>query len=92
MNSRKTYEQAEMIAPSEAASLLGVTPATIRRWAHLGKIPYIHLPSGRMKFRRSDVEALLSPVDPVGSEEGESESVDDEVDRLNVPFPALVGV
>lgn len=77
---------------NQAAEILDVSAATVRRWARLGKIPYIQLPSGRMKFRRSDVEALLSPVDPVGSEEGESESVDDEVDGLDVPFPGLVGV
>ena len=55
-----------LLQTPEAAALLGVSDETLRRWVGAGKIRYVKLPSGRMRFRRSDVLALLEPVEPVG--------------------------
>lgn len=46
--------------PAQAATQLGVTPRTLQRWAESGKFPSIILPSGRRRFRQSDVDALLT--------------------------------
>ena len=40
----------------------GLTRAQLWRWARAGSFPVVRFPSGRMKFRRSDIEALLRPV------------------------------
>lgn len=86
--------QIDLLSAKDAAILLDVSPDTVRRWTRNGKVPHVRLPSGRVRYRRADILALLSPV---GSED--SESVDDELDDadassmpLDVPFPALVGM
>ena len=38
-----------------------LTRAQLWRWAREGRIPVVRYPSGRMRFRRSDIEALLTP-------------------------------
>ena len=60
----------ELLSAASAATLLPQTSAsTLLRWARTGKVPYIRLPSGRVFFRRADVEALLEPVE-VGEDLG----------------------
>ena len=39
----------------------GFTAQKLRRWAREGLIAVVRYPSGRVHFRRSDVEALLIP-------------------------------
>lgn len=55
----------ELLAAPTVAALLGVTDVTIRRWTTDGKLRHIRLPSGAARYRRSDVEAILTPVEPV---------------------------
>lgn len=43
------------------------SPATVRRWAREGKIPYVQLPGGRRLFRRSDFEQMMARA-PDGAE------------------------
>ena len=52
------------LATGAAAAVLGVSDETLRRWVERGKVRYVRLPSGRLRFRRSDLEALLVPVEP----------------------------
>lgn len=47
---------------------LGISQQALRIWARTGKIPAVRLPSGRLRFRHEDIEALLRP-----SESGESQ-------------------
>jgi excisionase family DNA binding protein len=49
-----------LIGSSEAARLLCVDRDTIRRWAKTGKLNSIKMPSGTRKFRRADIEEILS--------------------------------
>ncbi|WP_139738886.1 helix-turn-helix domain-containing protein [Actinomyces wuliandei] len=59
-----TVDDVEYLTPREAAkalSLPSVTARTLRAWAHAGQLPVLQLPSGRMFFRREDIEALLEP-------------------------------
>lgn len=51
---------ADLLTATEAAAAWGVSVHTVRRWAKEGKVATISLPSGRRRYRRSDVEALLA--------------------------------
>lgn len=47
------------VTVSEAASLFGVSPATIRRWADEGKIVGRRTLGKQRRFRRADLEEAL---------------------------------
>lgn len=50
----------ELLTAPAVAALLSVTDETVRKWADDGKIAFIRLPSGARRFRRSDIEAILT--------------------------------
>ena len=54
----------DLLSTSAAAAVLGVSDETVRRWADERKIRHVRLPSGHLRFRRSDLDAVLSPVEP----------------------------
>lgn len=59
MTSDQTY-----LSTAEVAELFhtefGISETSVRRWVRKGQLkPAITLPSGRMRFRREDVEAIL---------------------------------
>ncbi len=39
-----------------------LTRAMLWRWARDGKVPHVRLPSGHLRFRREDIDHLLTPV------------------------------
>lgn len=45
---------------SDAAELLGVDIATVRRWADRGKISHSVTFGGHRRFRRSDIETIVA--------------------------------
>lgn len=53
----------EILTGSEAAALLNVTDETLRRWAEERRIKHIVLPSGQRRYLRSDIEAILVPIE-----------------------------
>ena len=53
----------KLITPREAAEILNVDPATVRRCVRLGLLPARRLPSGYIRLRREDVEKLLRDED-----------------------------
>lgn len=56
----------DLISSIEAAELLGVGRSTLTRWVQSGRLTEaMKLPgdTGARLFRRSDVEALLSPTE-----------------------------
>lgn len=57
---RDTYGDSEYLAIGETAARLGVSVATIRRWDERGALPSVRTPGGQRRFRRADVEALLT--------------------------------
>lgn len=63
MNEKRTNIQpGVLLTGREAVDLLpGTTYGTFMRWAREGKVP-VYLLGGRKFFRRSDVEALVTPV------------------------------
>lgn len=49
---------------AQVARLLDVNRTTVTRWVRLGLLPAIRLPSGQLRYRRSDVEKLLQQGKP----------------------------
>ena len=52
----------ELLTTAQAAHVAGVAEKTIRRWAIEGRLPYVALPSGRRRYRLSDLVATSSPT------------------------------
>lgn len=44
---------------TEAAAYLRVHPDTLKRWVKTGKCRAYRMPSGRYRFRRSDLDGLI---------------------------------
>lgn len=55
----------ELLTIPEVADQFDVHPHTVRRWIKEGRlVPGVTLPSGRYRFRREDVEAILRGEQP----------------------------
>jgi len=54
----------DLLTTTEAGEILGVSGKTVSRYADLGTLPVLTLPSGHRRFRRSDLEALLAAGRP----------------------------
>ena len=50
---------AAWLALSEASALLGVSPATLRRWSDAGRVASFTTPGGHRRFSREALERLL---------------------------------
>jgi excisionase family DNA binding protein len=55
---------ASWLSLNEAAKRLNVHPATLRKWADLGRIRTFRTPGGHRRFNGEDVEALASEAAP----------------------------
>lgn len=55
---------ADWISIREASAMLGVSPATLRRWAEAGEIPTFTTPGGHRRFSRRTIAARL-PAPPI---------------------------
>jgi excisionase family DNA binding protein len=51
----------DFLTTGEAASHLGVSVQTVRRWEKSGHLAAVRTPGNQRRFRRADVEALLDP-------------------------------
>ena len=51
-------DDVDLLLPSAAGRLLGVSSTTIRNWIYAGKLPAIRLSGGVRAIRREDVEQL----------------------------------
>lgn len=59
-----------LLTASEVAALFQVDPQTIRAWARAGLLPTIPLPNGHWRFRREDIERMLTPTEVATTERG----------------------
>jgi excisionase family DNA binding protein len=57
----------DLLTTGEVAKILHVGPDTVTRWANAGRLAAVILPSGRHRFRRADVDAILG-VEPDADE------------------------
>lgn len=48
------------MAIGEVAECFGVAVSTVRNWEKAGRITAIRTPGGQRRFRRTDIEALLT--------------------------------
>ena len=58
-------DESDLMTPAEARRVLAemglrVGPTTLGRWAREGRIEAVTLPSGRRRYRRSTVAAILA--------------------------------
>lgn len=51
----------DLLTAPQVAEALQVSDETVRRWAADGRLPSIVLPSGKRRYRRADIDAILSP-------------------------------
>jgi excisionase family DNA binding protein len=58
---------ASLIAPSEAAEVLGVSPATVRRWLAEGQLEGVRI-GGRLRVAPEALEILIRPAGPARDE------------------------
>jgi excisionase family DNA binding protein len=56
----KKLEAPELLTPAEVAALFGVDPRTLVRWAKAGQIGSVRTLGGHRRYRRAEVERLLS--------------------------------
>jgi excisionase family DNA binding protein len=54
----------ELLPPAESASLIGISVDTLKRWEKAGRISSLRTPHGHRRYRRGDVEALLTTDQP----------------------------
>ena len=54
----------DLLTTTEVGEILGVSGKTVSRYADLGTLPVLTLPSGHRRFRRSDIDALLAAGRP----------------------------
>ena len=50
----------KLLTAAQVATMIPVHVETVRRWTREGRLLAVTLPSGRKRYRESDVEALLS--------------------------------
>lgn len=56
------HDAEDLLTPAEVSRLADgtITPATVRLWADIGKLPHVRTSTGSRLFRRSDVEHHLA--------------------------------
>jgi excisionase family DNA binding protein len=60
MSMNRSSEQEVLLTPAEVAKLFRVDPKTVTRWAKAGKLTAIRTLGGHRRYRRSEVESLLT--------------------------------
>lgn len=50
----------DLLPSGTAAAIAGVSRDTIKRWERDGRITSLRTPTGHRRYRRADVEALLT--------------------------------
>ena len=57
-------ERSDWLSLSQASRILGITPATLRRWADRGDVPAFVTPGGHRRFSRAVIDHLVPPATP----------------------------
>lgn len=55
-----TNTKNDLLTPAEVAQLFRVAPRTVTRWAKTGKLSTFRTLGGHRRYRRGEVEALIS--------------------------------
>lgn len=51
-----------LLTPREVATILRVEISTVRSWTRTGRLPLVRLGPRVPRYRQSDIEALMEPV------------------------------
>jgi excisionase family DNA binding protein len=60
MSINRSSDPEVLLTPAEVAKLFRVDPKTVTRWAKAGKLTAIRTLGGHRRYRRSEVESLLT--------------------------------
>jgi excisionase family DNA binding protein len=60
MSSQRQVELEVLLTPAEVAKLFRVDPKTVTRWAKAGKLTAIRTLGGHRRYRKTEVQSLLS--------------------------------
>jgi excisionase family DNA binding protein len=60
MSINRSSEPEVLLTPAEVAKLFRVDPKTVTRWAKAGKLTAIRTLGGHRRYRKSEVNALLT--------------------------------
>jgi excisionase family DNA binding protein len=71
-------EKVRYMTPSEAASLLMVSPVTLRHWALAGKLAFVTTPGGHRRFSEDEVKRFAARQNPA------DETSNDDTHRILV--------
>lgn len=52
-----------LLTADEVCDLFKIHKRTLTRWVNDGKLPAVTLPSGRVRYRQADVDAILATAD-----------------------------
>lgn len=80
MSRKPAYDDEDQLLLGEAAALLSVHPATLRRWADAGRVPVSRTPTNQRRFRVGDLRAVIVPEQrPADVAEGDEEDAPERV-------------
>lgn len=66
--------QIRLLTAREVERMLRYSPGRATRLAKAGKLPYLILPDGEVRFNKTEIERLLYPSDCTGQEKQEGRS------------------
>lgn len=52
--------QSDLLSVGESAVIIGISRDTLKRWEAAGRVTSLRTPTGHRRFRRADIEALLT--------------------------------
>lgn len=58
---RELMHMTNLLTSSEVQTQMRISEPTLRRWVSLGLIPTYKTPTGHLRFKAEDVDALLQP-------------------------------
>ena len=68
MSMNRPAEQEILLTPAEVAKLFRVDPKTVTRWAKAGKLTAIRTLGGHRRYRKSEVQLLLTTAPNRGTD------------------------
>ncbi len=71
-----------LLTAGQVAERLGVSYQTPLRWARQKTIPAIRLPGGQLRFRESDIDAIIDP-EPADLSESDEQPHPDQLSLLD---------
>ena len=66
MENANTTQVGEVLRKAEASKLISVSPRTLDDWMKRGIVPFSKLPTGAVRFRRSQLLAFLDKYQTKG--------------------------